>query len=939
MDAELWHRVATVFDGAMALAPDQRAAWLAEQCAGDLQLRSEVERLLAADAASDDFLDRPLPLQSVTDAAERSVDEADMAGTLLGSYRVLRLIGVGGMGEVWLAERADGEFEQQVAIKRLLYPTPELVRRFRHERRVLAGLKHPHIAQLHDGGVAPDGAPYFVMEYVEGEPITRWCDERGADLNTRLALFLQVCDAVQYAHRNLVVHRDLKPSNVLVDASGQAKLLDFGIAKVLESTDEGQATQTLVQRLTPDYAAPEQIRGEAITTATDVYALGVLLFELLAGERPYKLGRQRSELERAIVATTPQLASTIAARSNGAPRQWARRLRGDLDRIISKAMAKEPERRYASAETLSDDLRSYLSGRPVIARGDDAGYRLRKFVGRNRAGAVAVVAILLALVAATVISLYQARVAQRQAQRADAEKSFVLGILDANDPDDTQGKGETLTARQILDRAAERLDKDLADQPAVRALLKNEIGDLYWNYGQYMRALPLFAQAVQLAEATGLPAAQRVAFMIELGKDQRMLRHLDDASATFHKALDLARATDGANSELDLNVRGQYSVTLAYAAHFDEAEAQARQVMDVVTQRHSKDSAEYSDALDTLAFSFGAHRHQTEAVDLRQQQLALNERLHPQLHSAVSIACNDLGLALLDAGRLPQAETSLRRALSMHEQLLGKSHPHYGINETNLARVVDREGHFDEAQAMLADGLEIKRRALGDESDMLDSSYRALALNALHRGDAIVAESNARRALELDLRTYGTRQQNSVESQIVLGDVLLNRGGFVEAERLLHTAAATADEIYGKPNDASGYARALQARALARVGHVDAAMPMFDAALAALRASVGDQHFEYADALTWRGEAELASGDIQRADGTAQNALISARVAYPPGDALIADALFLQARVDVALGRSAAALPLLREAFALRKAALKIDDPRIIEIESALRTS
>ena len=340
MDAELWHRVATVFDGAMELAPDERAAWLAEQCAGDTQLRSEVERLLAADAASDDFLDRPLPLQSVCDAAERSVDEADMAGTLLGSYRVLRLIGVGGMGEVWLAERADGEFEQQVAIKRLLYPTPELVRRFRHERRVLAGLKHPHIAQLHDGGVAPDGAPYFVMEYVEGEPITRWCDERGADLDTRLALFLQVCDAVQYAHRNLVVHRDLKPSNVLVDASGQVKLLDFGIAKVLESTEEGEATQTLIQRLTPDYAAPEQIRGEAITTATDVYALGVLLFELVAGERPYRLGRQRGELERAIVATMPHLASAIAARSNGAPRQWARRLRGDLDRIVSKAMAK-----------------------------------------------------------------------------------------------------------------------------------------------------------------------------------------------------------------------------------------------------------------------------------------------------------------------------------------------------------------------------------------------------------------------------------------------------------------------------------------------------------------------------------------------------------------------------------------------------------------------
>ncbi|MEP7097349.1 MAG: protein kinase [Dokdonella sp.] len=910
------------------------------ECAGDADLLRTVTSWLIADSNADDFLERPLCAGVLDDSGEHAVDaNSDIAGAMFGPYRALRPIGIGGMGEVWLAARADGEFEQQVAIKRLLYPTPELVRRFRHERRMLAGLQHPHIAQLHDGGVGTDGAPYFVMEYVDGEPITVYCDANHCGLRARVALILQVCSAVQYAHRNLIVHRDLKPSNVLVDADGQVKLLDFGIAKLLESTDgSDEATATLVQRMTPDYAAPEQILGEAVTTATDVYALGVLLFELLAGERPFKFGRVRGELERAMAATTPS-ASAIAARSIGTQRNWANRLRGDLDRIISKAMAKEPERRYASAETLSDDLRAYLSGRPVIARGDDAGYRLRKFVGRNRTGAVAVVAIALAMIAATAISLQQARVAQRQAQRADAEKSFVLGILDANNPDDTQGKGETLTARQILDRAAERLDKDLATQPAVRALLKNEIGDIYWDYGQYSRALPLLEQAVQLAEATGLPGGQRVAFMIDLGKDQRILRHLADASSTFRKALDLARATDGADSELDINVRSEYSVTLAYAARFDEAEAQARQVMGVVSQRHSKGTPEYSAALDTLAFSLGAHLHQAEAVDLRQQQLAVNERLHPQLHSAVSITSNDLGLALFDEGRLPQAETSLRRALAMHAQLLGKSHPHYGINETNLARVLDREGHFDEAQVMLADGLEIKRRALGEESDMLDSSYRALALNALNRGDAAVAEANARRALELDLRTYGTRQQNPVESQIVLGTVLLNRGAFVEAERLLQTAAATGDEIYGRPNDASGYARALQARSLARRGDVNSAMRMFETALAALRASVGEQHFEYADALTWQGDAELARGDIQRADGTAQKALTSARASYPVGDALIADSLLLQAHVDLALGRSADALPLLREALALRKAALRSDDPRITEIESALRTS
>ncbi|MEO7324738.1 MAG: serine/threonine-protein kinase [Dokdonella sp.] len=930
MRAEHWKRVSELFERALDIPKQARADWLADECAGDAELREAVERMLDADTFTDDFLERPL-----MDVGDHDISPAgaDIAGTMFGPYRALQPIGAGGMGEVWLAARADGEFEQRVAIKRLHYPTPELVRRFRHERRVLAGLQHPNIAQLHDGGVGADGAPYFVMEYVEGEPITRYCEEHGCGLDARIGLLLQVCDAVQHAHRNLVVHRDLKPSNVLVDGASKVKLL----AKVLESTDgSGEATATLVQRMTPDYAAPEQIRGEQVTTATDVYALGVLLFELLAGERPYRLGRQRGDIERAIVAVAPSSASSVAARSSGASREWARRLRGDLDRIIAKAMAKEPERRYASAEALAEDLRRHRAGHPVLARGDDASYRMSKFVGRNRAGVAAATAVIIALVAATAISLHQARVAQRQAQRADAEKSFVLGILDANDPNDTQGKGETLTARQILDRAAERLDKDLADQPAVRAQLKNEIGNLYWDYGQYARALPLFEQSVHLAQATDLPAAQRVAFMIDLGDDQRILRHLDDASATFRNAMSLARATDGIDSDLDLSVRSEYSVTLAYSAHFVEAEAEARQVLDAVAMRHPKDSSDYSDALGTLAFALGDHRRQTEVVSLLQRQLVLNERLHPEIHSAISTVCNDLGVALLSQGQLPQAESSLRRALVIHEKLLGKSHPHYGGTETNLARVLDREGHFEEALTMLADGLEIRRRALGDEADMLDGTYRALALNALHLGDAVVAETNARRALELDLRTYGAHHQNSVDSQMVLGSVLLDREKFDEAQPLLQAAATTADEIYGKPNDAGGYARALQARTLARGGHVDAAMLMFGEARVQLHASVGDQHFETADALTWQGEAELVRGDIQRADETAQQAVTAARASYPAGDALIADSLFLQARVDLAFDRSADALPLLREALALRKSALKVDDPRIAEIERAL---
>ncbi|MEO6689123.1 MAG: serine/threonine-protein kinase [Dokdonella sp.] len=935
MRAEHWKRVSELFERALDIPEQTRAAWLAGECASDAELRGAVERMLDADAFTDDFLERPL--MNAGDGEAHPAD-ADIAGTMFGPYRALRPIGAGGMGEVWLAARADGEFEQQVAIKRLHYPTPELVRRFRHERRVLAGLQHPNIAQLHDGGVGADGAPYFVMEYVEGEPITRYCEQHDCGLDARIDLLLQVCDAVQHAHRNLIVHRDLKPSNVLVDATGKVKLLDFGIAKVLESTDgSDEATATLIQRMTPDYAAPEQIRGEQVTTATDVYALGVLLFELLAGDRPYRLGRQRGDIERAIVTVTPASASSVAARSSGVQREWARRLRGDLDRIIAKAMAKEPERRYASAEAFGEDLRRHCAGRPVLARGDDAGYRLSKFVGRNRAGVAAAAAVVIALVAATAISLNQAQVAQRQAQRADAEKSFVLGILDANDPNDTQGKGETLTARQILDRAAERLDKDLADQPAVRAELKDEIGNLYWDYGQYERALPLFEQAVQLAEAAQLPAAQRAEIMIDLGDDQRILRRLDEASATFHTALELARAGAGEDSELDIKVRSDYSVTLAYAAQFDESEAQARRVFDVVAKRHPKNSAEYSGAMGTLAFSLSERRRFTPAIDLLEQQLIVNKALHPQVHSTVSTALNDLGVAQLSAGRLAQAEASLRAALSMHEQLLGRTHPHYGGSETSLGRVLDREGRFEEARAALVEGMDIRRHALGEDAHVLDSSHRALALNAMHRGDLAAAEGDARKAQAIDLRVYGMRHPESLESQLVLGEVLVAKGAYEEAIPLLQRVSAIADEVFGPPNDIAGYAQALQAHALARTGHADMALPVHERALKSLRGSVGEAHFETASALTLQAETELESGNLQRADAAAQAAVDSARAAYPAGDALIADSLFVHGRVDIALDRAADAVPLLREAMALRRSVLKPGDARIADIERELK--
>jgi len=926
MQSAEWQRVSDLFEHALDLTPSARAAWLAGSCE-DPALRASVERLLAADAAAADFLERPLAGVAVgEDAGDAPAVAAD---AVFGAYRTLALIGTGGMGEVWLAERADGEFDQRVAIKRLLYPTPELVRRFRNERRVLAGLQHRNIAQLFDGGVAADGTPYFVMEYVEGVPITMFCRTHAEGIEARIELLLQVCEAVQYAHRNLVVHRDLKPSNVLVTADGQAKLLDFGIAKVLETTADGDATVTTMQRLTPDYAAPEQIRGDAVTTATDVYALGVLLFELLAGERPYRLGGTRADLQHAIVQSQPAPPSVVAARAR---HPWAHKLAGDLDRITMKAMAKEPERRYASAEAMADDLERWLGGRPILARGDDAWYRARKFVGRNRVVVGAAAIVVLALVAAATISLRQARHASEQAGRAEAEKAFVLGILDANDPNLTQGRQLTLTAREILDRAAERIGTDLADQPVVRAELYDEIGNLYWDYGLFERAQPLFERAVELAQTAGVADDQRVTYLIDLGQDQQIQRHLSASEATYREALDLAQARLGENAPEACGARGYLSETLAYAGRFDEAESNARASAACVLLQHPKTSDEYAHALDRIAFVELEGRRYPESVALHREELAIYEQAHPELNSTVSTTLNELGLALIGSGRIGEAEAVLRRALDRHEQLLGKQHPYYAGTQSNLAAAVDLAGRFEEAKRLLDESLKSRALALGEDSFLLAGTWRHLGLNALHRGDPATAEIDARRAVALDVKAYGEENQASLESNLLLGMVVSQAGRSVEAQSILRRAIVTADHLFGSTGDACGYARALLARSLAGEGRFDEAQPLFEQALAMLRASVGEAHYETADALTWKGEAEAAAGVSTLAQATSLQALDSARAAYPEGDVLIADAQVLRGRVELAAGDAAAAADSLREALALRQAALPPGDARIVDV-------
>ena len=432
MTPERWQQVKTLFEQALGLADGQRAAFLDAACAGDPQLHRQVEALLASDAEGEAFLESPPVglVDGVSDPESAEEGEEPLIGRQIGPYRILSEIGRGGMGAVYLAERADDAYQKKVAVKLLKrgMDRAAILRRFRHEREILARLDHPHIARLLDGGTTADGLPYFIMEYVEGVPIDAYCDRQSLPVRERLKLFRTVCAAVHYAHQNLIVHRDLKPGNILVTADGTVKLLDFGIAKVLHPGPGAQAMashDTARRPMTPAYASPEQVRGEAITTASDVYSLGVLLYELLTGQRPYALsGHVPHEMEQAICQAEPERPSAAARRNgggHGAPSGW-KDLAGDLDNILLMALRKEPARRYASVEQFSEDVRRHLEGLPVIARRDTGWYRATKFIRRNKVGVGAAACALAALLAGMAATAWQARLARAQQEIAEAER-------------------------------------------------------------------------------------------------------------------------------------------------------------------------------------------------------------------------------------------------------------------------------------------------------------------------------------------------------------------------------------------------------------------------------------------------------------------------------------------------------------------------------------
>jgi serine/threonine-protein kinase len=918
-------RAGDLFAQAIDLPEPERGAWLAAACANDTKTQAEVERLLRADALADAFLESPPTL--VADAAAA----ATAAPVAFGVHRIVRSLGVGGMGEVWLAERSDGEFEQRVAIKQLAYPTPGLLQRFRQERQILARLEHPNIARLIDGGLDASGVPYLVMEYIDGVPITNYARAHALDVAGCLELIVRVCDAVQYAHRNLVVHRDLKPSNIFVLADGTPKLLDFGIAKVLTAT-ETAATRTAARLLTPDYAAPEQFVGAPITTATDVYALGIVLYELLTGTRPRLAVRADPAAVAAALAADALPPSAAIDRESPHARSKRRLLRGDLDRVVMTAIARDPSRRYASAEAFAADLQRYLDGRPIAARGDAALYRVGKFIRRNRLAVAAGVLVVATGIAATAISVRQAERANAQAARAQAARQFLVGVFEQASPEENRGR--SMTAHELLEKGERRLAANVAE-PATRADLTGLIGGLYWNLGDYARAEPLLAEALALARADGVPDEVRARTLVTAAVIEAERSRNDEARAHAEEALRLA-ARAGAPAESErADARRVLARVMTEQGDVERAETSLRALLvdDLADAGPgsfavAQDYALLGHALDELS-------RYDEAVDAFDKALSLDRTLRGERSAAAGQDLNDLGFALSHKGDYVAAERTFSEALTIKREIYGDMHRETLVARANLIMAGEKQGRYEEGLRARIALYDDELRVLGEtHPDELARAQNMIGLDGIMLNRPIEAEAALRASYAL-----WQRADSEIDSAGPLGNLafaLRMQGRFADAEAALREAIAIERRHYDASSEWLNQDRGFLGDLL-RLQHryAEALVELRDA-ITAVGSSVSAPDPVLAKLEAQLAEAELDAGFSARALETATHALQTARSALPPQNIGLGQPLFALARAKLAQEAAEDAERLLREALAVRSPPLSGDDLRVLEVKAEL---
>ncbi|HUF11327.1 MAG TPA: serine/threonine-protein kinase [Rhodothermales bacterium] len=885
LTADRWHEVEQLFFRALELPGEERGAFLEKACGSDEDLRSEVDRMLRHHSEGDSPLDAPLPHLSAL------APDEDLTPERVGPYRVVRPIGAGGMGVVYLAERDDEHFRQSVALKVIRggHESADMIRRFVVERQILANLRHENIAGLLDGGTTDDGRLYFAMEYVDGLPVDEYCERKKMSLEDRLELFKRICSAVQHAHQNLVVHRDLKPSNILVTAAGTPKLLDFGIAKVVDPMEAEPGTPLTREDfrvMTPEYASPEQVKGRPITTASDVYALGALLYELVTGELAHRFSeRTPAGIEQVVCERPVKRPSSIVAKSAG------RSISGDLDTIILKALQKEPWHRYHSAEQLAEDIDRFQSGAPIAARPPTLGYRSRKFVGRHRFGVGATALIALLLIGATVVTAVQSSAiaakteeVARERDRAETVSEFLVEIFRAPDP--SQAKGESVTAAEILDRGALKIQSDLATQPDLQADLLLVMSEVYLNLAVYDSAESLARRALDLSrevfgseskeaarastalalvhKTTGDFDAARGLYENALATQRAVLSddHLDIASTAnnlgnllqqqgeyeaslghLREALAIRRKAHGSNAP-EVAVTLNNLATVAYTmGDYSLAESSHRSVLDILVKNNGPDDPQVAVSMNNLATVLDAKGDLAGAEEMYRQVLDLKRKLKGPDHPDVAYTLNNLGALLRKAGRLDAAKPVFNEALRIFKASYGARHPNVAVATHNLASVYRDAGDWVAADTLYASAVAILTEAAGPRNPNVGimragqaSVYRGLA-------DFARAETEYRDALEILIAGFPAGHARIADARVGLGLTLVDLDRPDEACLLLEAAYDTLLASFGDADQRVYEALAALGACQAAQGQPEEGNAMMRNALDGLKRTLPDEHY------------------------------------------------------------------------------------------------
>jgi len=949
MDSPRWQRLKHLLGAVRECDSDTSRGIIDRACAGDETLKREANEFLAA-RVDDSFLQSPFR-GAFSELLQQEIEDP-IVGSRIGAYEVESVIASGGMGIVYLAHRTNAPFEQEVAIKVIKrgMDSAAIRRRFLLEQQALGGLDHPNISRLIDGGETEDGLNYFVMECVHGSPIDKYCDEQQLSTHQRLNLFREVLAAVQYAHQHLVIHRDIKPSNILVTRDGEPKLLDFGIAKLL--TAEGflrtHITQTGAQPImTPEYASPEQIRGEPVTTATDVYSLGVVLYELLTGHHPHSRNvDRRGEPGRQSNGTVPEKPSsvftksvlmvdedgtrvpkttrkTVSAARGVSVDRLRRELSGDVDNILLMALHEDPQRRYTSAEQFSTDIKRHLDGLPVLAHADSVGYRLSKFVKRHKASVCFVAAIMMVLLAGVAGIMWQSRVAaterdkaiaaqrlantqrdavERQhnlaqenlrraieaeaAMRLSAENAqqvagFLLNLFEVSDPDEAQGN--TVTARELLDRGAARIGEDLEGQPALQASFMHTIGCVYKKLGLYAEAADLLQRALTIRRDTfGELHVEVAETLVALGEALHGIAEYEKAVELYTEALGIQRRVLGErHPDVAASLNGLGEARYAQG-DFQEAARLHGEALDLYYDAFGDTHESVGHTLASLANARHAAGQYAQAERLYERALAVFGEIYGEDHSEYVSCLEGLASCFRAMGDLSRAKEILADVLDARLRMYAGDHPRVATAMNRLAITQARLGEFSEAEQLLRQALKIRRARFGRDHDMVASSLNNLAGVLMSQSRDAEAEPLLRESLDIHMRLFGESHIGTIQAMGNLATVLEQLGHLAEAEALSIKVLDVSRAYLGEEHPSTLIGMSNLAAGYVRQGRLQEAEELQRETLAIRRRVLGDDHPRTVHSIINLAGTLCALGDTEEGQTLLHEAAAIAQTVFPP---------------------------------------------------------